>query len=57
MAEPDLSIVSAYLDAPQQLQAQRPRDAPPKLVFLLEPSGVALALPQALLDAQVSAWA
>ena len=61
MAEPDLSIVSAHLDAPQQLQARRPRDAPPRLVFLPESSsGAPLALqtaPQALLDAQVSAWA
>ncbi len=59
MAEPDLLIVSAHPDA-QQLQARRPRDAPPKLVFLPEPSGVPLALqavPQALLDAQVSARA
>ena len=51
MAEPDLSIVSAHLDARQQLRAWRPRDAPPKLVFLPEPSGA----PLAALDAQVSA--
>ena len=60
MAEPDLPTVSAHLDALQPLQARRPRDATPKLVFLPEPSGVPLALqavPQALLDAQVSAWA
>ncbi len=60
MAEPDLSIVSAHLDAPQQLRARRPRDASPGLVFLPELSGVPLALltvPQALLDAQVSTWA
>jgi len=59
MAEPNLSIVSAHLDA-QQLQGRRPPDAPPKPVFLREPSGVPLALqavPQALLDAQVSARA
>lgn len=57
MAEPDLSIVSAHLGV-QQLQAQ-PRDAPPRLVFLPEQSGVLLvlqAVPQALPDAQVSAW-
>ncbi len=60
MAGQGLSIVSSHLDALQQLQAWRPRDAPPKLVSLPEPSGVPLALqavPQALLDAQVSAWA
>jgi hypothetical protein len=60
MAEQNLSIVPAHLDAPQQLQARRPRDAPPRLVSLPEPSGVPLALQgvlQALLDAQVSAWA
>ncbi len=60
MVEPDPSIVSAHLDARQQLQARRPPDAPPRLVFLPKPSGVPLALravPQVLLDAQVSAWA
>ncbi len=59
MAEQNLSIVSAHLDAPQQLQARWPRDAP-RVVSLPEPSGVPLALQgvlQALLDAQVSAWA
>ena len=54
MAEPDLSVVSAYLDA-QQLQARRLRDATPKVDFPPEPLGVLLALLQALLDAQVSA--
>jgi hypothetical protein len=60
MAEQNLSIVSAPLDAPQQLQARPLRDAPPRLVFLPAPSGVPLALlavPQALLDVQVSTWA
>ncbi len=58
MAKQNLSIVSAHLDAPQQLRARWLRDAPRRLVFLLEPSGVPLALlavPQAPLDAQVSA--
>jgi hypothetical protein len=55
MAEPDLSVVLPHLDAPQQLQARRLRDAPPKVAFPPEPLGVLLALLQALLDAQVSA--
>ncbi len=58
MAEPDLPTVSPHLDAPQQFRARRPRDAPPRLVFLPEPSDVPPALqaiPQALLDALVSA--
>jgi hypothetical protein len=60
MADQGLLSVSARLDAPQPLQTRQPRDAPPKLVFLPEPSGVPLALQavlQAPLDAQVSAWA
>lgn len=44
MAGQDPSIVSAHLDAPQQLQARRLPDAPPKLVFLPEPSGVPVVL-------------
>jgi hypothetical protein len=60
MAEPDLSVLLAHLDARQQLRGRRPWDAPLRLVSLPEPSGVPLepqAVPQALLDAQVSGWA